>query len=176
MLRGGIVSVDGVGICVGRAVSFVPGTTGSAEAAVVHGAEISVLARREFGLHSGVVARAGGRIAGAYSAPVFILAVDGRAGVTRAGLTRIAGRAEIAVVAGRAVGLDRVGADAIGGIAGAGVVALIGWAGLQVSAAAPPLAGVGLGTGVAVATGGAVGFGGLEHMPVAASHVPAAWH
>src|SRR5206468_1283466 len=83
---------------------------------------------------------------------------DGVAARAAAALAGVGLRAGVAVVAGGAVGLRRVRADAARRIAGAGVVALIlGGADDGVGAGAgAALAGVGLRAGVAVVAGGPV--------------------
>src|SRR5437870_8928474 len=78
----------------------------------------------------------------------------------RPGPAGVALRAGVAVVAGGAVGLRRVGARAGRGVAGAGGVALVGRGaddGIR-AGARPGLTGVGPGAGVAVVAGGAVGL------------------
>src|SRR5439155_274235 len=95
-----------------------------------------------------------------------------------AGLAGVALGAGVAVAAGRAVGLVRVGAGAVGRITGAGVVTLIERSaedGIRAGAGAG-LAGVGLGAGVAVAAGRAVGLarvGAGAGLGIAASGVVA---
>src|SRR5436309_3403562 len=132
----------------------------TAEAAIADGAAVGVVAggpvlsggiatgpRRGIARPGGVarVERGADDRVGAHAAPVL-------AGV---GL-----RAGVAVVAGRAVGLvRRRRAHAGGGVAGAGVVALVRRADHRArSDAAPVLAGVGLRAGVAVVAGRAVGL------------------
>src|SRR2546430_1943945 len=81
----------------------------------------------------------------------------------RPGPAGVALRAGVAVVAGGAVGLRRVGARAGRGVAGAGGVALVGRGaddGIR-AGARPGLTGVGPGAGVAVVAGGAVGLRGV---------------
>src|SRR5207253_6209322 len=80
---------------------------------------------------------------------------------TGAGLAGVGLGTAVAVAAGRAVGLARVGAGAVGGIAGASVVALIeGATDDRVCAGADArLAGIALRAGVAVVAGGAVHLG-----------------
>src|SRR5438094_251865 len=81
----------------------------------------------------------------------------------RPGPAGVALRAGVAVVAGGAVGLRRVGARAGRGVAGAGDVALIGRGaddGIR-AGARPGLTGVGPGAGAAVVAGGAIGVRGV---------------
>src|SRR5437870_11479783 len=123
-------------------------------------AGVAVAAGRAVGLVRRRRAHAGGGVAGA-GVVALVRRADHRARPDAAPVLASVGlRAGVAVVAGRAVGLvRRRRAHAGGGVAGAGVVALVRRArrssGLH---AAPVLAGVGLRAGVAVVAGRAVGL------------------
>src|SRR5439155_518617 len=125
-------------------------------------ASVAVVTGTAIGL-GGVRADAIGRVAGASDMALIGGGTSHRvAPRAAASLTGITLRAGVAVIAGTAVSLGRVGALASGRIAGARVVALIGGGTSHriAARAATRLAGIGMRAGVAIVTGRAVSLGG----------------
>src|SRR5207249_3351823 len=157
---GGGVAGAGVVALVRRADHRACSEAASAPGSVGLRAGVAVVAGRAVGLGRRRRAHAGGGVAGA-GVVALVRRADHRACSDAAPVLAGVGlRAGVAVVAGRAVGLvRRRRAHAGGGVAGAGVVALVRRADHRAcSDAAPVLAGVGLRAGVAVVAGRAVGL------------------
>src|SRR2546428_505622 len=132
----------------------------AAEAGIADGAAVAVVAGGP-ALSGGIATGARRGIARSGGVALIERGADDRVGARAAPVLAAVGlRAGVAVVAGRAVGLvRRRRAHAGGGVAGAGVVALVRRADHRVRPdAAPVLAGVGLRAGVAVVAGRAVGL------------------
>src|SRR5207244_4223777 len=150
---GGGVEGAGVVALVRRADHRVRPDAAPVLASVGLRAGVAVVAGRAVGLVRRRRAHAGGGVAGA-GVVALVRRADHRVRADAAPVLASVGlRAGVAVVAGRAVGLvRRRRAHAGGGVAGAGVVALVRRADHRVRAdAAPVLASVGLRAGVAVA-------------------------
>src|SRR6266436_6290313 len=158
--RRGIARSGGVALIERGADHWVDAHAAPVLAAVGLRAGVAVVAGRAVGLVRRRRAHAGGGVAGA-GVVALVRRADHRACSDAAPVLAGVGlRAGVAVVAGRAVGLvRRRRAHAGGGVAGAGVVALVRRADHRAcSDAAPVLAGVGLRAGVAVVAGRAVGL------------------